>query len=330
MKKDMRIILLTLVCSLFAFGSLASAQSTGSVYTYLTQILDWVPTFGYQLGANISVNSISSTWIVFNSPIIRDDSNQDVKKYILWYGPYAFSQLLNGWSGISTADFDLKEYNYTSFSWTTLTIPLSVSDWISPTQVYYATAIPVAANGSLGEMSGPDICFRLQWWLSAVWSNCSSLLSWATHNSAWANMALANISNSCNGNQITLTWTAVPWADKVKIYKVLNNWQAGQLIVDKVMSAGTHVYTLPNPVAPEVVRFVPTTTNGTPSWTEKDYTLKLCTQTPTTPTTPTTPSRPWVPTVPVVGPEQDIAYVLFATLFIYGLVRYVRYRKAKH
>jgi len=328
----MNIILLGLVCSLFVFGWLANAQTTwSSVYTYLNQIISWVPTFWYPLGVNISVQSVSSTWVIFSSPIIRDDSNQDVKKYVLWYGPYAFSQLLNGWSSISTSDFDLKEFNYPSFSWTTFTIPLNLTDWISATQTYYATVIPVASDGSLGEMSGPDVCFKLQGWLYAEWLACSSLGSGTTHSSAGANMALANISNTCNGNQITLTWTAVPWADKVKIYKVLNNNQPAQLIVDKSMSAGTHIYTLPNPVAPEVVRFVPTTANGTPSWTQKDYTLKLCNQTttPTTPTTPT-PTTPGVPIVPKVWPEEDIAYVLLISLFIYGLVRYARYRKAKH
>gem|GEM_PF-4467983 len=50
-------------------------------------------------------------------------------------------------------------------------------------------------------------------------------------------MALANISNTCNGNQITLTWTAVPGADRVKIYKVLNTGQPSTLIADKAMSA---------------------------------------------------------------------------------------------
>jgi hypothetical protein len=317
----------------FAFGSLAVAQTTGSsVYTYLTQILDWVPTFGYQLGSNISVQSISSTGIVFSSPIIRDDANQDVKKYILWYGPYAFSQLLNGGTNISTSDFDLKEFNYPSFNGTTFTIPLGIADGISPTQVYYATVIPVAANGSLWEMSGPDICFRLQWWLSAVWSDCTNLLAWWTHNSAGANMALANISNTCNGNQITLTWVPVQWADRVKIYKVVNNNQQGTLIADKAMSDGRHVYTLPNPTPPEVVRFVPTTANGTPSGTERDYTLRLCNQSTPTPTPPgtSTPPRPGVPTVPKVGPEQDIAYVLLTSLFIYGLLRYRRYAKAKN
>gem|GEM_PF-6590509 len=42
------------------------------------------------------MDSISSTQVVIKSPVIRDGSSQDVKKYVLWYGPYPFSQLLNG------------------------------------------------------------------------------------------------------------------------------------------------------------------------------------------------------------------------------------------
>lgn len=329
MKTNVKIVLLGLVSSLFALGSLAMAQSTGSsIDAFLANIIQWFGNFGYRL-TNISVDTISSTQVVIKSPVILDEQGDDVLKYVLWYGPYSFSQLLNGWSGISTADFKSKEFSYTSLSGSTFTMTLTTADGLSPTQTYYAVAVPIADNGELWELSGPDICFKLQGWLHAQWLACSSLWSWTMHNAAWANMNLANISNTCNGNQITLTWTAVPWADKVKIYKVLNNGQPGQLIADKAMSVGTHVYTLPNPVAPEVVRFVPTTSNGTPSWTEKDYTLRLCNQT-TTPTTPTTPTRPGVPTVPVVGPEQDIAYVLFASLFIYGLIRYARYRRAKH
>lgn len=326
-------ILLGLVCSLFAAGSLTMAQSTGSsIDAFLSSIIQWFGNFWYRL-TNISVDTISPTQVVIKSPVIRDGSSQDVKKYVLWYGPYPFSQLLNGGSGISTADFKSKEFTYPSFTWSTFTMTLGTADGLSPTQTYYAVAVPIASNGELGELSGPDICFKLQWGLYAEWPTaCSSLGTWTVHNSAGgANMALANISNTCNGNQITLTWTSVPGADKVKIYKVLNNNQQGTLIADKAMSAWTHIYTLPNPTPPEVVRFVPTTANGTPSWTEKDYTLRLCNQTtPTTPTNPTTPARPWVPTVPKVWPEQDIAYVLFATLFIYGIVRYARYRRAKH
>jgi len=329
MKTTMKIALLGLVSSLCVFGSLTSAQSTwSSIDAFLSSIIQWFGNFGYRL-TNISVDSISSTQVVIKSPVIRDGSSQDVKKYVLWYGPYPFSQLLNGWSGISTADFKSKEFTYPSFSGSTFTMTLGVADGLSATQTYYAVVVPIANNGELWELSGPDICFKLQWWLYAEGLACSSLGTWTVHNAAGANMALANISNTCNGNQITLTWTAVPGADRVKIYKVLNTGQPSTLIADKAMSAWTHIYTLPNPTPPEVVRFVPTTSNGTPAWTEKDYTLRLCNQT-TTPTTPTTPTRPGVPTVPKVWPEQDLAYVLFATLCIYGIVRYARYRRAKH
>jgi hypothetical protein len=39
---------------------------------------------------------------------------------------------------------------------------LTPSDNIVPTQLYYVTVVPIAANGDSGEMSGPDACFRFQ------------------------------------------------------------------------------------------------------------------------------------------------------------------------
>jgi hypothetical protein len=79
---------------------------------------------------------------------------------------------------------------------------------------------------------------------------------------------------------------------------------------------------------PEVVRFVPVDASGNPSWTQHDYTLRLCTSAHVVPWS-STPPRPWVPSVPKVGPEQDIAYVILATLFVYGVIRLRKYRKAK-
>jgi hypothetical protein len=111
---------------------------------------------------NISVDTISSTQVVIKSPVIRDESSQDVKKYILWYGPYPFSQLLNGGSGISSSDFKFKEFNYTSFTGSTFTMNLGTVDGISATQTYYAVVVPISTDGELGELSGPDICFKLE------------------------------------------------------------------------------------------------------------------------------------------------------------------------
>jgi hypothetical protein len=77
-------------------------------------------------------------------------------------------------------------------------------------------------------------------------------------------MSLANISNTCVNNQITLTWSSVPGAQQVRIYKVVNG-QPGTLLATRNMSDLTYTYTLPNPMPPEVVRFVPVDASGNPS-----------------------------------------------------------------
>lgn len=93
------------------------------------------------------------------------------------------------------------------------------------------------------------------------------------------------------------------------------------------MSDQQHTYTRSSTL--EVLRFIPVN-NGTSVGTEVDYTVR-CQATPPATTTPpqTQTPPPGVTNVPKVGPAQDIAYVILATLFVYGLVRFRKYRKAK-
>jgi len=324
MKKALHIVLVAVICVMMQLSSFMFAQ--GSLDGRLSSILGGFGNFGY-VGTNISVQSTAATSVTFASPVIRDESQNDVLKYVLWYGPYPFGKLLDGSSGVSTADFQSKEFIFPSHNAATFTMTLTTADGIVPTQLYYATVVPIASNGDSGEMSGPDVCFRLQPGQSAVGVQCNNLAT-GTHNSAGANMQLANVSNTCNGNQITLTWNSVPGAQRVRIYRVVNG-QQGTLIGERNMTDQQHVYALPNPTPPEVVRFVPIDSAGNSAGTQVDYTLQLCTPTPTpTPTTPA-PKPPSIPTVPKVWPEQDIVYVLLATLFMYGVLRVVKSRKAK-
>jgi hypothetical protein len=52
---------------------------------------------------------------------------------------------------------------------------LTEQDGLIPNQLYYATVVPIALNGDSGEMSGPDICFRIIDGQSAVGMQCNSL-----------------------------------------------------------------------------------------------------------------------------------------------------------
>lgn len=245
----------------------------------LNNILWSTPDFGY-IATNISIQSISSTGVVLESPVIFDADEEKILRYELWYGPVPVSEILNNQPHPLANEFISKEFVFDEITWSVFTMILNVPTDISQTQLYYVNAVPINANGEFWEISGPDICFNIQTQEFSVWSWCIVLAN--GNNLTWADMALANISNTCVNDQITLNWNALTWAERVNIYK-LNNGQLGTLIAEKLMSAEEHVFNLPNPTEPEVVRFIPTTSTGLISWIEADYTLELCSQIQTTP-----------------------------------------------
>ncbi len=322
---------MALCISMFSFGSIWITQANLDAWitTRSASILGDI-NFWY-LDSNISVASINATSIIFESPVILDEDQDDVLNYILRYGPSPFSNIADGLANVSIADFADKEFDFVQHTSDTFEMMLTVQDGIDPTQLYYVVALPIDKNGEPGEMSWPDICFRLATNEYGVGLECSTLASNMLHSSAGANMQLSNISNTCNNNQITLTWTAVSGAPRVRIYRVVNGQQS-TLIAEKNMSDQQHSYPLPNPTPQEVVRFVPIDASGNPTGTQKDYTLKLCQPTPPTtpPTTPPpAPQPPSIPSVPKVWPEQNLMYIIGATFLLYIITRARKWKKNK-
>lgn len=326
MKKMFSICLGLSLSVLLTLPTYVLAQ-TDAMGSFVDQILWWIwsNTFGY-IGTNVIVKSVSPTQVVIESPVIRDEDENDVLKYVVWYGQYPLSHLIDPSSGVSSSDFNYKEFTFASHTGQTFTMTLTEADGIVPSQLYYASVSPINDDENSGQMSWPDICFRMS--TSQLWvgQECATLGSNQQHGSAPVNMSLANIWNTCTNNQITLTWNALQGADTVRIYRVVNG-QQWTLLAEKNMSDQQHTYTRSSTL--EVLRFVPIN-NGSPVGTEFDYTIR-CQVTPPATTTPpqTQTPPPGVTTVPKVGPAQDIAYVLFATLFIYGVIRLRKYRKAK-
>lgn len=62
--------------------------------------------------------------MVIESPVIRDEDENDVLKYIVWYGPHPLSQLLDPSSGVSSSDFKSKEFSFPSHTSQTFTMTL--------------------------------------------------------------------------------------------------------------------------------------------------------------------------------------------------------------
>lgn len=301
--------------------SAVSAQSSGIPADFFSTLL-W-DNFGY-ITQNISVKSKTTSSITFESPVLLDEGWDDIKRYIMIYGPYPLSQLLAWWSEVSINDFKQKEFTFTSFSGTTFTMTLTSSDGIQANQIYYVTVRPIDQDGQEGQVSWPDVCFRLQDGVTGLWTQCSASWSGSVHNSAWANMALANVSHTRNGNNITLRWTAVSGAPKVDIFLLNNTTQVATKLVTKNMTDESYTFPLTSQ-PPQVVRFVPVQTNGTQAGTQIDYTMRETLGTTTT-TTTTTP-KPWVPKVPTVWPKENLFLILFISIVMYWAVKLTRARR---
>lgn len=294
------------------------AQSSGIPSDFFSTLLVW--NFGY-LTQNISVKTINTTSITFESPVIRDENGADVKRYVLSYGPYPLSQLLAGWSQVSFNDFTQKTFTFTSFSGSTFSMTLDASDNLVANKIYYVTAMPIDSSNKQGEVSWPDICFRLQDQKNGLGNTC---VSNSTHGTA--NMVLANVSHTKNGNTITLRWTAVAGATKVDIFLLNNTTQVATKLVTKNMTDETYSFPLTT-AAPQIVRFIPVDANGDQAGTQVDYTMNesLTPDAPTPP--PAAPAKPSIPKVPRVWPEQNMILVLIGTILVYGVIRFVRSKK---
>lgn len=309
------------ICALALFWSVVHAQSSGIPADFFSTLL-W-DNFWY-ITQNISVKSINSGSVTFESPVLLDEGGDDIKRYIMIYGTYPLSQLLAWWSSVSINDFKQKTFTFTWFSSTKFTMDLMTSDGVLANQIYYVTVRPIDDDGKEGQVSGPDVCFRLQDGKTGLGTSCSTWWTGTVHNSAGANMALANVSHTRNGNNITLRWTAVTWAPKVDIFLLNNTTQQATKLVTKNMTDETYTFPLTSQ-PPQVVRFIPVQTNGTQAGTQIDYTMRETLWTTTTP--PTTPTKPGVPKVPTVWPKEDMLFILFLSIFVYGIVRFVRSRR---
>ena len=124
----------------------------------------------------------------------------------------------------------------------------------------------------------------------------NACLTASTH--ASANMALANVSHTRNGNTITLRWTAVDGATNVDIYLLNNATQAATKLATKSMTDESYSFPLTT-LPPQIVRFIPVDANGNQAGTQVDYTMNES-LTSSAPTPPPAPVRPHVPKVPTV------------------------------
>ena len=271
----------------------------------MDNLSDNIP-FGYTLSQKISVSQISPSQVVLSSPAIQDELGNKIKKYTVMYSEYPLAQILQTPTLLDQSKE--KTFDFSVVNWD-LSMALTVTwDALDPAKVYYLSIIPKDQNNILGEISNE---IRIKLSDSTSWEG---VYTDASHGSAGADMSLANVSHTINGNKVTLTWISLAGSDKVDILL----WDPTANVFNKLstvsMSAEKYEFTLTRN-GEFIVNFMPN------NWgKEKRYTFVVTGVTPATTTTPVT-TKPTITKVPHVWPVENVAVALFISFFLYLLYK---------
>lgn len=297
---------LVLAVALFGFSF------SDSILDYLDNIWDNI-LFGYNPNSDkISVDSITSTSIVIKSSVLRDEFNDIISDYTLIYGPHTLSEIID--NPVLISDTKEKSFTNLNLAWqTSFTMTLNTSNNINSNEIYYLMSMPKDSAWTWWEVSN-EICFRLKDQFYGEWDDC---VNGVTH-AAGADMSLANISHTINGNNVTLKWIAVAGSDYVEIFLWDESSNNFRRLTNVKMSAETYTFSLSRDWE-HIVKFIPN--NG---WKEIDYTFNAIWIIKAVAPVPekSTAVKPVV-----VWPKENIIAVLIWTVVLYLVYRLIR-RKA--
>ncbi len=293
--------------ALFAI-SLFSVSFGDSVLDYLDDLGGTV-LFGYSSTEQISVDSIDSSSITIESPVLEDEFEDIISDYTLMYEEYPLIDVLDD---PSLLDYS-REKNFSNLDlvWeNNFTMELDTGDDIDDETIYYVVAVPKDDAWSLWEISN-EICFRLYDSLYWEWDECED--AGEVGHAAWADMNLANVSHTINWDSVTLRWIAVNGSDEIDIF--LRNEDQGTFskLATVDMDDESYSFTI-SENGEHIVKFIPN--NG---WVEKNYTFNAMWIGDGEPEpTPTTV------TPVVVGPKENIILIVIGTILVYLLYRLSR------
>lgn len=313
------------------FGMVFAAS--GDLQSLIGNITDDV-LFGYDENSQITVKEVTSTKVVIETPILKDELWDVITKYYLTYWPYSLDELLNN----PRADELMSQFSdklvTTNLTNWTLTIQLtSTWDNLDPNKKMYLVIIPKDQYDMPGSMSN-EVWFQLssqtKWDTSDIVSqtttiatnNTWSMATWAIHGSA-VDMTLANITHLQEGNKLTLKWTAIEWSEKVDIYNYNPTTKVYEKLSTVNMDDEKYSYTISRNWEHQV-KFIPT------DGKEKVYmfTVTWISEPKVTPPSSPDKPKPEIKKVPKVGPKENVMVAIILSSLLYVLYRR-SYRKVK-
>lgn len=206
---------------------------------------------------------------------------------------------------------------------------------VSPDKAYYGVVVPVDDNVLYGKHS-KEFCFNFATQKFAEGEACSTFeqqkaeaVTVATngenlpvaaeeeleHDAAGADMRLADISHSVEGNLITLTWTAVPGSENLEI-KLFNKEKADyETLAIVPMNQEKYEHLVDTNIQEYLFAFIPRDSKGK----EVRYDLNVRHEAEVTPVVENTPK---------VGPAEDMLMIAVFTVLLYAGYRAVAKRRA--
>lgn len=196
-----KIISWLLVLMIGLFSVVVNAQGLGDLIDSLGSEIN----FWYTTTEKLTIKEITDQKVIIESPIIKNQSNENITKYTVMYSEFPLTEILEDTNLLNQTkekSFDITGTN------NSFTIELGTADWIDIIKKYYLFVIPKDINGNLGEVSN-EIRFNIaektygDAWSSEIYTTT------AVHNAAGADMTLANITHGINGSTITLRWISI-------------------------------------------------------------------------------------------------------------------------
>ena len=311
------------------------------------RVFDEAHDFGYSDNVNISVVGFQTledgtNRLKITSPVLRDSKDTAVGEYhiVLWEKP------IKNYIESSNRE-DLKELDPVSIMEIDESVDLSIKQTdVTTDRSYYGVIVPVNDNIIPGSYSN-TFCFDFGSLSYALNEDCNNFgrapekveepvveekeeeqttkeLTVALneeenteeHSAAdGADMSMADISHSVNGNVVTLTWTAVPYSDNVEI-RIFDKANADYVTLGTVpMTQEKFQYTTKANEDELLFAFIPRDAKGR----EYRYDVNVRHETDVTPE---------IKEAPKVGPAEDLLMILCVTAVLYLGYRVFASRKA--
>ena len=302
--------------------------------------------FGYSDNVNIDIIGFQTAddWtnrLKITSPVLRDSKDTAVGEYhiVLWDKPIK--------NYTAEQRDSLKELEPVMIMELDESVDLSIKQGdVTTDKSYFGVIVPVNDNVIPGNTSKP-FCFDFWTLTYDIGDNCNNfgrapiveepettaeesttaddqttkeltvaLNDEEEHNAAeGADMSMADISHSVNGNVVTLTWTEVPYSDNVEI-RIFDKATADYVTLGTVpMSQEKFQYTTKDWEDELLFAFIPRDAKGK----EYRYTVNVRHEADVTPE---------IKEAPKVWPAEDFAVMLLITVALYICYRVFASRKA--